>query len=265
MGLNNMDIKVIIATHKKYRMPKDKLYLPLHVGAEGKEDIGFKRDNTGKNISKKNPFFCELTGLYWAWNNLKADYIGLVHYRRHLTLKKKGKTIDDKFNSVLTYKEAKELLKDIDIILPNKRKYYIENLYDHYKHTMYVEPLDETRNIIKEKYPKYLEEFDKLHTRTSAHMFNMFIMKKEVLNDYCNWLFDILFELEKRMKDKEYDQFHSRFYGRVSELLLDVYLNTNKLKFKEVKFMDMENINWWKKGTSFLKAKFLGKKYGKSF
>ena len=260
-----MNIKVIVATHKKYRMPEDKLYLPIHVGAEGKEDIGFEKDNTGKNISKKNPFFCELTGLYWAWKNLKADYIGLVHYRRHLTLKKKGKTTDEKFDSVLTLKEAERLLKSADIILPNKRKYYIENLYDHYKHTMYIEPLDETRKILEEKYPLYLEEFDKLHKRTSAHMFNMFIMKKEVLDDYCKWLFDILFDLEDRMKDKEYDQFHSRFYGRVSELLLDVYINTNKLNYKEVKFMDMESINWWKKGTSFLKAKFLGKKYEKSF
>ncbi len=260
------DIKIIIATHKKYQMPKDKLYLPLHVGAEGKNSLGYQKDNEGDNISKKNPFFCELTGLFWAWKNLNADYIGLVHYRRHLTISKNsGKTTEEKFKNVLTLKQVKELLKDNDIILPNKRKYYIENLYNHYKHTMYVEPLDETREIIKKKYPEYLEEFDKLKKRTSAHMFNMFVMKKEILDGYCKWLFDILFELEKRMKNKEYDQFHSRFYGRVSELLLDVYLNTNNMSYKEVKFMDMENINWWKKGTSFLKAKLFGKKYEKSF
>ena len=130
---------------------------------------------------------------------------------------------------------------------------------------MYIEPLDETRKIIEEKYPDYLSEFDKLHKRTSAHMFNMFIMKKEILNGYCEWLFDILFELEKRIDASQYDSFHARFYGRVSELLLDVYLNTNNLKYTEVKCMDMENINWFKKGTSFLKAKFFGKKYDKSF
>ena len=83
------DVKIIIATHKEYRMPKDKVYLPLQVGAEGKKSIGYKKDNTGKNISEKNPFFCELTGLYYAWKNLKYDYIGLVHYRRHLTLSNK--------------------------------------------------------------------------------------------------------------------------------------------------------------------------------
>lgn len=260
------DIKIIIATHKKYTMPNDNIYMPLHVGAEGKEDLGYKKDNEGTNISKKNPYFCELTGLYWAWKNLKADYIGLVHYRRYFTLfKNKLKTEDEKFKKVLSTKEVNRLLKDTDIILPKKRKYYIETLYNHYKHTMYVEPLDETRKIIEEKYPEYLKEFDRLKKRTSAHMFNMFIMKKDILDGYCKWLFDILFELEKRVDQDQYEAFHKRFYGRVSELLLDVYINTNKLSYKEVKVIDMQKVNWVKKGTSFLKAKFTGKKYDKSF
>lgn len=46
-------VKIIIATHKKYRMPKDKMYLPLHVGAEGKKDLGYQKDNVGDNISNK--------------------------------------------------------------------------------------------------------------------------------------------------------------------------------------------------------------------
>ena len=78
-----MNIKIIVATHKKYWMPEDSMYLPVHVGAAGKAGIGYQRDDTGKNISDKNPNFCELTGLYWAWKNLKADYVGLAHYRRH--------------------------------------------------------------------------------------------------------------------------------------------------------------------------------------
>ena len=216
-------ITVIIATHKEYKMPGDSLYLPVHVGAEGKKDIGYTKDNTGDNISTKNPFFCELTGLYWAWKNLDSDYIGLAHYRRHFGLsKRKYKKVEDTLDHVLTRKQAKEILKDYDVIVPKKRRYYIENLYNHYKHTLYVEQLEETRDIIEKKYPKYLKEFDRLHKRTSAHMFNMFIMKKEILDDYCNWLFDILFELEKRIDVSKYDQFHARFFGRVSELLLDI-------------------------------------------
>ena len=80
-----MDIKVIVAAHKPYRMPQDSMYLPLQVGrALADQDLGWQGDNTGDNISLKNPYYCELTGLYWAWKNLKADAIGLVHYRRFL-------------------------------------------------------------------------------------------------------------------------------------------------------------------------------------
>ena len=59
-------VKIIVATHKKYKMPDDEIYLPLHVGCEGKEKIGYQLDNSGENISNKNATFCELTGLYWA-------------------------------------------------------------------------------------------------------------------------------------------------------------------------------------------------------
>ena len=60
------DIKVIVATHKAFRMPEDKMYLPVHVGAEGKADLGYQKDNEGANISSLNPQYCELTGLYWV-------------------------------------------------------------------------------------------------------------------------------------------------------------------------------------------------------
>lgn len=259
----NKKITVLVATHKKYQMPKDDMYLPIHVGAKGKEKLGYITDDTGNNISERNPYFCELTGIYWAWKNLNSDYIGLAHYRRHFASRKINK--DDLFNSVLTCKEASEILKSTDIVVPKLRKYYIENLYSHYEHTMYIEPLDITGKIIEEKYPEYKKEFNKLHKRTSAHMFNMFIMKKNKFDEYCKWLFDILFELEKRVDNSKYDSFHARFYGRVSELLLDVWLNTNGYSYKEIKVINMEKVNWWKKGTSFLKAKFCGKKYGKSF
>lgn len=257
-----MQIKIIVATHKKYNMPPDEMYFPVQVGADNKEDIGYTPDNTGDNISLKNPNFCELTGLYWAWKNLDCEYLGLSHYRRHFKGKKNS---NNRLDAVLTKADAENILATTDIILPSKRKYYIENLYSHYAHTMYIEPLEKAGEIIGEFYPKYLAEFQKLKKRTSAHMFNMYIMKKDISDAYCEWLFDILFKLEEQLRSADYDTFHARFYGRVSELLLDVYINTNKLNYKEVPAMHLEKVNWWKKGTSFLKAKFLGKKYDKSF
>ena len=70
-----MDIKILVATHKKYDMPSEDIYLPIHVGREGKEDLGYQGDNQGENISLKNSNYCELTGLYWAWKNLQCDVI----------------------------------------------------------------------------------------------------------------------------------------------------------------------------------------------
>ena len=77
----------MIAAHKPYWMPEEPCYLPVHVGRALHPDIdlGFAGDDTGDNISAKNPHYCELTALYWAWKNLAADYIGLVHYRRYFT------------------------------------------------------------------------------------------------------------------------------------------------------------------------------------
>lgn len=262
-----MNIKLLVAAHKKYQMPTDSMYIPLHVGAEGKSIIeGFTPDNTGENISSKNPYYCELTGLYWAWKNLDADYIGLCHYRRYFTLSKKiPKTENQKFKIVLTSNQLDTLLSSTDVILPKKRNYYIETIYNHYKHTMYIEPLDIAGQILKEKYPEYSPEFEKLKHTTKMHAFNMFIMKKEILDSYCTWLFDVLGEVEKRVDTSQYSDFHKRFFGRISERLLDVWIKTNHISYKEVQVIDMQNINWANKIKSFLIAKFTGKRYEKSF
>lgn len=134
-----MQTKIIIAMHKPYKTPEESVYLPLQVGAEGKDSIlGLVCDNTGENISAKNPTYCELTGLYWAWKNLDADAIGLVHYRRYFTGKSRSYRkahANNLMDCVLTTAEAGDLMEAYDIVVPTKRKYYIESLYSHYAHT----------------------------------------------------------------------------------------------------------------------------------
>ena len=145
-------IVVLVCAHRKYQMPEDGMYFPVHCGAEGKESIGFTGDNTGENISLKNAYYSELTGLYWGWKNLDCQYLGIAHYRRHLS--RSGaflKPAEARFDCVLSQKEAEQLLKETDLILPKKRNYYIENLYSHYVHTLQAEPLDMTGEIIREK------------------------------------------------------------------------------------------------------------------
>lgn len=268
MGLE--DVKVIIASHKKYQMPTDTMYFPIQVGAAGKESNGYQRDDEGENISELNPFFCELTAVYWAWKNLdNVAYIGFVHYRRHFSMHPHTKDI---WNAVLKKKEIDDDLGRIKVFVPCKRRYWIETLYSHYAHTHYIYQLDETRNIIGQKFPEYIESFDKIVKQRWGYMFNMMIMERKLFNSYCTWLFDILFELRKRLGEEGLTTFHSRYYGRISEIIFNVWLDkkleTKEIKknqIKEIPFIYMEKINWWTKGTAFLKAKFIGKKYEKSF
>lgn len=248
-----MDIKIIVATHKKYWMPANEIYIPLHVGAwRNPQDLGYVKDNTGDNISSRNKSCCELTGLYWAWKNLKADYIGLVHYRRHFTLKRVG---GNKKEKPITRLELEPILKECDVILPKKRNYLIETNYSQYSHAHHAKDLDTTRDVISDRCPDYIDAYDACMKKTGGHLFNMFIMSRDYYNKYCEWLFDILFELENRLDISAYNENDSRVFGFVGERLLDVWLSANDIKYKELPYVFMEKQNWIIKGGNFLLRK----------
>lgn len=242
---------MLVVTHKNTIIPDEDIYQPVLVG-EAKDSLDFEsyfRDDKFDNIAAKNPNYSELTALYWAWKNLEADYIGLVHYRRYFMSKKNRKEI-------VSATELEELLEKTEVILPKKRKYYIENTWDHYKHNHNIEDLIKTREILERKYPQYLPSFDESMKRTQSHRFNMMIMSKERFDEYSKWLFDILFSLEKEVNISNYDNYQSRVYGFISERLLDVWIETNKIRYEELPYRFTENQNWFKKGGKFIYNKF---------
>lgn len=251
-----MDIKILIATHKKYRMPKDDIYFPIQVGAEGKQSFGFQRDDIGENISASNPRMCELTAIYWAWKNLKADYFGLAHYRRHFTAVKKVRRLGnkDKFQMVLSGKKAEEILRQYDLILPNKRKYYIESIRSHFIHLPYTfeKDLKVLEETIKEFAPDYLDAYETVMNRSWAHMFNMFIMKRECFDKYCMWMFPILQAVDEKIDVTGYTPMEARAVAYFGEFMLDIWNEKNKIPYKEVDVMFMEKQNWIIKGGKFL-------------
>lgn len=255
----DMNIKILVATHKKYKMPSEKMYVPIHVGKEGKQDYGYIGDHTGDNISADNARLCELTGMYWAWKNVEADYIGLVHYRRYFTarnlLRRIGK---NKFDYILTEKELKLLLKDSDLILPKQRRYYIESLYSHFVHLPYTfeKDIKILREVIGKIQPEYLDAFDRVMNRSHAHMFNMFVMKKEYFNEYCEWLFPIIFEADKRIDVSGYTPMEARAVAYFGEFMIDVWNEKKKIPYKELPVMFMEKQNWMVKGGKFILRKF---------
>ena len=271
--MTGKNIRLIIACHKACEVPEGDLYLPVHVGAAGKESIGFARDDTGENISEKNPVYCELTGLYWAWKNLDADYLGLVHYRRYFaeqraSLRHRNKSLAD----VLTRETAEQLLDRYRVLVPKKRRYYIESVYTHYAHTFEGAQLEAARKILAGQYPEYLPDFDRLMKGTSAYIFNMFLMDRQLTDVYCTWLFDILERVEQIYSVEGMTDFEKRYAGRISERLFNVWLQhqvrTGKLRkesIHEIPYLYLGTVDWRRKITSFLKAKFFHKKYDKSF
>ena len=116
-----------------------------------------------------------------------------------------------------------------------------------------------TEQIIKEVYPEYMSAFETVMKRTWAHMFNMFVMRNDYFQSYMEWLFSILFGLEKRLDISNWDSYDSRVYGFVAERLLDVWIEHNQIDYAEQNVSFMEKQNWIKKGGLFLKRKLLGK------
>lgn len=250
------NIIILIATHKKYRMPKESIYLPIHVGAEGKTSIGFQGDNTGENISSMNPRLCELTAVYWAWKNLDAEYIGLTHYRRHFTAMTLPKRFlkRDKFELILKENELMDYIKNYDVLVPNKRKYYIESLRSHFIHLPYTYESDLRifEKTMKKMAPDYAGAYDTVMNRSWAHMFNMFIMKKDIFDKYCEWLFPILFEVDKKIDVSKYTPMEARAAAYFGEFMLDIWLEKNLQRLREVGVMFMERQNWIVKGGRFV-------------
>lgn len=247
-----MDVKIVVATHKTYRMPEDKIYIPLHVGHAGKEDIGYIGDDTGDNISEKNSNYNELTGIYWAWKNLDADYIGLVHYRRYFAKDKRVKSADP-YNMIASGEDIECALRECDVILPRKRFYYIETIYSHYIHSPFVIPqdLECLKQTIRELTPEYSDALERMLNRRWAHMFNMFIMERELFNRYCEWLFLVMDAVDKKIDMRGRKPIEARYY--ISEFLMDTWIETNKVDYKELGVCFLENENGINKYWTALK------------
>lgn len=219
-----MSIKIFTITHKPFTPPPDSMYIPLHVGRAGKEDLGFLGDNTGDNISHKNKTYCELTGMYWLWKNYQeADYIGICHYRRYL-INENG----------LLFKEAEllELLKQYDMIT-TKLLTLPGSYYDGFNVNHHIKDLLTTGLVIEELYPEYSNTFEQLIHGPHTYFGNIFITSKKEYDRYCQWLFDILFEVEKKCDFTGYNGYQMRLFGFLSEFLQTVWIQYHHLNILE--------------------------------
>ena len=222
-------------------------YKVLHVGTNNNCMDSYIRDDAGDNISKKNGNYCELTGLYWIWNNAEEndnDVTGLVHYRRFFTtycedFKYKYLGIVPKN---IPYSRIFEAMTDHDMIIP-KKIFVFSTLKSFYGKFHDIDDINKIRELIKNKYPDYLVSFDKVINSHSYTYGNMMICKKKTLDLYSKWLFDIMFDFENVQVPSLYsgDAYQSRIYGFLSERLLQVWIEHNNLRYVEFPVFNVES------------------------
>lgn len=202
---------------------------------------GFRLDNEGENISSKNKSYCELTTQYWAWKNVDADYYGFCHYRRFFSFNKneikesswggiERDYLDDATIEELHFNEE-EMRADIenyDFIITRgitASTMRAENIYDHYNNAaeLHIEDLDLFMDIIEEKYPYLTPYAKKLIYGKVFYPCNMFIMKKDLFQEYSSILFDILEEFENRSDMSNYSREGYRTPGHLGERMAGIF------------------------------------------
>lgn len=208
-------ITMYMVTHKAVDyIPKGRT--PIFVG--GRRD-GYLSDCTEINISDKNKYFCELTALYWIWKNDKdSDYISIEHYRRFFLDRWLLEPISQR--KILKMLEKYDMLETVDYS-------YCPSVYAYYSKAHFEDDLSVIRSIISEKHPEYLASYDEVMNGNRAAQCNMIVMKKEQFDQYCEWLFSILFECEERIDYKSRDAYQQRVFGFLSERLQNVWIREN--------------------------------------
>lgn len=219
-----MSTKIYVMTHKKFKEPREPVYIPLHVGRAVSEELGYLGDNTGNHISEKNKYYSELTGLYWVAQNVKdADYLGLCHYRRFF-LNEEGRLLNEK--------EYEEALRGCDILLPRATGYDV-SYYEVYKEAHNIKDLIATGEALRRLYPEDYPIFEEVIAGKKVYSGNLFVTSGELFCEYAGWLFSIFDIVERKIDVETYDAYHKRVFGFLSEQLLYVWVKSRGLKIAE--------------------------------
>ena len=215
---------MLVATHKASPVPHDDFYLPVHVGhARSPLSLNAQSDAEGDNISLLNDRYCELTAFYWAWKNLDSRGLGLSHYRRYFRGSQRGPSQAQ----ILSRSEAHELLESFDIIIAKPRNYVIESVESHYRHAHVGSDLDVARDVVLKTTPHMHRAWGSIMGGRRLSLYNMFLARSSVVDDYASWLFHILEDIDQTIDVSERSATQSRAIGYLAERLLNVWVEAN--------------------------------------
>lgn len=215
-------------------------FLPLD---DIREKFLIDEKHEGANIDFLNPWYCELTGLYYLLKHVDDDIVGLEHYRTYFY----------KNNKLIDKNEITDILKTNDIILGGfqfpiwKHKTLREDLEKNI--TIGKEKLNIFLNVLKNKDINFYNFFIAYINGDKLYSGNMFIGKKTILNNWFDFLLDVLVDYEKICKISPLDSKTFRREGYLSEFMFGAWILYNKYKIKEFPIKKFtRNLN----GTEFL-------------
>lgn len=240
-------IKLYIACHKQdTRLPDNSLTHPIQVGSALAPEAfsGMIQDDSGLNISDKNRSYCELTAQYWAWKNDCADYYGFLHYRRYFNFSHTQFPIRHEpfiFGDVVFDKNDRESLSQIEFDEARIREVVLAHdfiapepiatpdgasVYDQYRLSVghHIEDFDIVLSIVKHKYPQIWKSAQKYLAQNKLYVCNMFVMRKDIFDSYCTFLFDVLAQHELLSDIEHYSPVARRVSGYLGERLCGIYL-----------------------------------------
>lgn len=162
----------------------------------------------------------------------------MVHYRRFFCNRFTSLFKLSLLNSI----EINKILKNYDLIVPNlvvlrgkvaNKKF--RTVFEYYNATHIGNDIYACRDVIGRTSPEYLNCFDSVMKGRTAFYLNMFIGRKNVIDQYCKWVFPILFKLQEDIDISNRNDYERRVFGFISELLFDVWISyNNKLKIKHI-------------------------------
>lgn len=270
MSIHTNKVKLYTSHHKPSAFLSSSIIKPIHVGkANSFNEICCDGDDSGENISIKNPFYCELTAQYWVWkNDISSEYIGFMHYRRHLNFSDKQDYPEDVWGVVndeiiseeyetkfgLNEESIVDAIADNDILLPKKwsvRQAGSKNNYEHYKISqhLHIEDYQSAIDSLLYLYPEYAAAVKIFNSAHDGYYTNMFVMKSELFAEYSEWLFSIFDDLESNFSMRNYNGQEKRVIGHISERLFNIFLihkeKSAGLKKKELQrtFVKTETFN----------------------
>lgn len=229
-------IEILVCAHKKdENIRNGGAYRAIQVGKalHPELDLGFTCDNEGENVSEKNPFWCEYTALYWGWKNQKdVEYSGLCHYRRYFNIEINERTVD-------------KLMADKDILVI-KQDCPMLSKKDRLKNLAWVTTSEDAilfLDTVLYMYPQYEKEIMEYFFNSRLSIpYSMFVAKKEVFDQYCEFIFPLFFEMEKKMKPHGYSR-QKRTMGYFGEFSLGLFVVCKHLKRKEIPLKAYGDIN----------------------